>query len=234
MPWHNARGSIWRRPPSAARPILIAQISDLHITPPGVLAYDRVDTEAALLRTIDTLNLLSPRVDLVVISGDIANSARPVEYEHARTLLGALQIPFAVIPGNHDRRTPMRKVFPDPAYGAADSALNSMRSIDELDILLIDSTVPGSPHGELDAATLAWLDGTLTTAILFLHHPPFKTGIVYTRRDAAAECGFAGGGPQTSPARAVGGGGPCSSRGANRIRRHLRQHLPGRRAGGDA
>ena len=169
----------------AARPILIAQISDLHITPPGVLAYDRVDTEAALLRTIDTLNLLSPRVDLVVISGDIANSARPEEYEHARTLLGALQIPFAVIPGNHDRRTPMRKVFPDPAYGASDSALNTTRSIDELDILLIDSTVPGSPHGELDAATLAWLDGTLTAratrpALLFLHHPPFRTGIAYT------------------------------------------------------
>jgi 3',5'-cyclic AMP phosphodiesterase CpdA len=43
-------------------------------------------------------------------------------------------------------------------------------------------------HGELDAPTLTWLDGTLgasTTrpAFLFLHHPPFDTGIVYT--DAA-------------------------------------------------
>jgi 3',5'-cyclic AMP phosphodiesterase CpdA len=169
----------------AARPVLIAQISDLHITPPGTLAYGCVDTAAALLRSIDTLNLLPARPDLVVISGDIANSARSEEYEHARTLLGALQIPFAVIPGNHDRRTPMRKVFPDPAYGAADSALNSMRSVDQLDILLVDSTVPGVPHGELDAATLAWLDVALTAsatrpALLFLHHPPFNTGIVST------------------------------------------------------
>jgi Calcineurin-like phosphoesterase len=82
----------------AARPVLIAQISDLHITRPGVLAYDRVDTAAALLRSIDTLNAISPEPDLVVISGDIADSALPEEYEHARTLLGALQIPFAVIP----------------------------------------------------------------------------------------------------------------------------------------
>ena len=29
-------------------PLLIAQISDLHIKPPGVLAYGRVDTAAAL------------------------------------------------------------------------------------------------------------------------------------------------------------------------------------------
>src|SRR5262245_55460198 len=60
---------------------------------------------------------MSPEPDLVVISGDTADSALPEEYEHARTLLGALQIPFAVIPGKHDRRTLMRKIFPDPSYG---------------------------------------------------------------------------------------------------------------------
>ncbi len=169
----------------AARPVLIAQISDLHITPPGVLAYGRVDTAAALTRSIDTLNRLSPQPDLVVISGDIANSALPEEYERAKTLLEKLQMPFAAIPGNHDRRIPMRKTLPDPGYGAPESALNAVRRIGQLDILLIDSTVPGAPYGELDAATLAWLDGALATsatrpALLFLHHPPFNTGIVYT------------------------------------------------------
>jgi Icc protein len=61
----------------AARPVLIAQISDLHITRPGALAYGRVDTAAVLLRSIGTLNALSPRPDLVVIFGDIADSALP-------------------------------------------------------------------------------------------------------------------------------------------------------------
>jgi 3',5'-cyclic-AMP phosphodiesterase len=169
----------------AARPVLIAQISDLHITPPGVLAYGRVDTAAALTRSIDTLNRLSPQPDLVVISGDIANSALPEEYERAKTLLEKLQMPFAAIPGNHDRRIPMRKILPDPGYGAPETALNAVRRIGRLDILLIDSTVAGAPHGELDAATLAWLDGALAAsatrpALLFLHHPPFNTGIVYT------------------------------------------------------
>lgn len=63
----------------ATRPALIAQISDLHITRPGVLAYGHVDTAAALKETIDTLNRMSPRPDLVVISGDIADSALPEE-----------------------------------------------------------------------------------------------------------------------------------------------------------
>jgi Icc protein len=137
----------------AARPVLIAQISDLHITPPGTFAYGCVDTAAALAAAIDTLNRFSPRPDLVVISGDIADAALPEEYQHATKLLRALQIPFAAIPGNHDRRSAIREAFPDPAYGAADSALNSMRRVGELDILLIDSTVPDAVHGELDTAT---------------------------------------------------------------------------------
>ena len=172
----------------ASRTILIAQISDLHITPPGALAYGRVDTAAALLRTIGTLNGLSPRPDLVVISGDIADSAQPEEYAHATKLLGALQMPFAAIPGNHDRRAPMREAFPDSLYGNANCALNTVRRVEGLDIFLMDSTVAGAAHGELDAETLVWLDDALAAsatrpAFLFLHHPPFDTGIMYT--DAA-------------------------------------------------
>jgi len=55
---HN-RGGFSETP--AVRPILIAQISDLHITPPGTLAYGCVDTAAALMRSIETLNRLSAR-----------------------------------------------------------------------------------------------------------------------------------------------------------------------------
>jgi len=57
-----------------------------------------------------------------------------------------------------------------------------LRSMSAISVLLIDSSVPGSPHGELDASTLTWLDSTLASekmhpAFLFLHHPPFSTGI---------------------------------------------------------
>ena len=34
----------------SAKPVLIAQISDLHIKPPDVLAYGRVDEEGARYR----------------------------------------------------------------------------------------------------------------------------------------------------------------------------------------
>ena len=167
----------------SSRPTLIAQISDLHIKPPGLLAYGRVDTAAALERCVEALNAFSPRPDLVVISGDLADTPLQEEYEHVKALLEPLQIPFVAIPGNHDSRALMRDALPGPG-APSDGALNALRRVGELDIVLIDSTVPGAAHGELDTATLKWLDEALATsstrpALLFLHHPPFVCGIGY-------------------------------------------------------
>ena len=166
------------------RPIVIAQISDLHIKPRGTLAYGKVDTAAALTRCIAALHQLASPPDLVVISGDLADTPRAEEYDHLTALLAPLAIPFAAIPGNHDDRALLRAAFPHQAYAPSSGALNIARAVGELDVLLIDSTVPGAAHGELEAQTLAWLDATLAgsatrAALLFLHHPPFVTGITH-------------------------------------------------------
>ncbi len=167
-----------------ARPILIAQISDLHIKPPGELAYRQIDTAAALRRCVAELNRLAPRPDFVAISGDLADTPRPDEYDHLKTLLAPLDIPFAAVPGNHDNRALLRAAFPDQAYARPDGALDIARRAGDLDLLLLDSSVPGAPHGLLEPDTLRWLDAALAAstarpALIFLHHPPFVTGIAH-------------------------------------------------------
>jgi Icc protein len=166
----------------SSKPILIAQISDLHIKAPGQFAYGKVDTAKALQRCVAALNELQPRPDLVVISGDLADTPTPEEYDHLKRLLAPLQIPFIGIPGNHDSREMMRAAFPEQAYATPSGALNQMRDVGGLDVVLLDSSVAGKPHGELETATLQWLDATLASssqrpALIFLHHPPFRTGI---------------------------------------------------------
>jgi 3',5'-cyclic AMP phosphodiesterase CpdA len=163
-------------------PVLIAQISDLHIKRPGALAYGQVDTAAALTRCVATLNGFKPRPELVVISGDLADTPAVEEYEHLKRLLAPLEIGFAAVPGNHDSRELMRAALPKGRYAQPGGALNSLHAVGPLDLVLLDSSVPGKPHGELDGATLAWLDATLASsstrpALIFLHHPPFVTGI---------------------------------------------------------
>lgn len=164
------------------RPCLIAQISDLHIKRPGALVCDKVDTAAALARCVAELNRFRPRPDLVVISGDLADTPAPEEYEHLLTLLEPLEIPFIAIPGNHDRRDMLRKALPRQPYARTSGALNLIQPVGDLDVVAIDSSVPGAAHGELDGDTLGWLDAILATsarhpALLFVHHPPFATGI---------------------------------------------------------
>lgn len=168
-------------------PIRIAQISDLHIKPPGRLAYGRVDTARALERCVAALNAFEPTIDFVVISGDLADTPATEEYEYIRRLLAPLKLPFAVIPGNHDGREMMRAAFPDGNYAFPSGSLNQTVAVGPLDLILLDSSVPGKPHGELDAVTLQWLETELggapdRPALMFLHHPPFVSAIWHMDR----------------------------------------------------
>jgi 3',5'-cyclic AMP phosphodiesterase CpdA len=164
------------------KPVHIAQISDLHIKPPGSLAYGRVDTAAALERCVAALNAFRPKPDFVVISGDLADTPTAEEYRYLERLLAPLELPFAGIPGNHDSRELMRAAFPSAAYAFPSGPLDQRVEIAGIDLLLLDSSVPGKPHGVLAASSLQWLEATLATspdrpALVFLHHPPFTTGI---------------------------------------------------------
>src|ERR1700761_1001281 len=107
-----------------SKPICIAQISDLHIKPPGTLAYGKVDTAKALERCVATLNAFAPSPDFVVISGDLADTPDAVEYDYLGRLLAPLKLPFAAIPGNHDSRELMRAAFPAERYALPSGPLD--------------------------------------------------------------------------------------------------------------
>jgi 3',5'-cyclic-AMP phosphodiesterase len=161
--------------------MLIAQISDLHIKPAGQRAYRRVDTAAALARCIKELNRFVPRPDFVVISGDLVDAPSKQAYDNLVALLSPLAIPFAAVPGNHDDRDLMRAALPG-GYASASGAMHSLRTVRDVDVVLLDSTTPGRDYGTLDVESLAWLESVLAAsssraALLFMHHPPFATGI---------------------------------------------------------
>jgi 3',5'-cyclic-AMP phosphodiesterase len=168
-------------------PVVIAQITDLHIKPPGELACRRVDTAEALTRLIAQLKNLRPRPAAVVASGDLVDDASEAAYAHLDRLLAPLDLPLAVIPGNHDNRDLVRRLFCGQRYAQPSGAANLLLALKALDLFLLDSSVPGQPYGQLDGATLSWLDVALASsddrpALVFLHHPPFVTGIVHMDR----------------------------------------------------
>lgn len=159
----------------------LVQLSDPHIVPPGALALGRVDTAAALREAVAAVRRLPLAPDAVLISGDLTNDARRDSAEHLRTLLEPLGLPVWLMPGNHDDRTVLREVFPEQGF-APNGPLDRVARLPGLQLVMLDSLVPGEEAGALQPAQLAWLDEVLRAeprqpALVAVHHPPFDTGL---------------------------------------------------------
>jgi 3',5'-cyclic AMP phosphodiesterase CpdA len=163
--------------------MLIAQITDTHIVPEGHLASGRVDTASALARCVEHLRGLRPRPDVVLATGDLVDAGQPDEYRRLHQLLAPLPMPVYLIPGNHDEREAMRTAFADHEYLPREGEfLHYVVEGYPLRLLALDTLVPGKPYGHLCEARLAWLQARLREAperatLIFMHHPPFATGI---------------------------------------------------------
>lgn len=178
--------------------MLIAQLTDCHIKPGGRLAYRRVDTVAHLAAAVAHVNAFRPAIDAVVVTGDLVDFGTAAEYAVLRPLLDRLVPPFHVIPGNHDGREAMRAAFADHAYLADPAWLHWTVDTPAIRLVGLDSLVTGAPHGELGPERLAWLEAALAASdrptMVFVHHPPFETGIrhmdVQNLRDGDALIGL--------------------------------------------
>lgn len=175
--------------------MLIAHITDPHITAPAALLMGIVDTASALERAVAALNRLDPAPDLAVLTGDLVESGAPEEYAHLRSLLAPLRMPVLAIPGNHDGRDAMREAFGADGYLPRQGFLNYAIDDYPVRILGLDTVVPGEGGGMLCWDRLRWVRDTLSAArdrptLVLMHHPPFATGI--RRMDQAGLSGSAG------------------------------------------
>ncbi|BBD08069.1 phosphodiesterase [Desulfovibrio ferrophilus] len=162
--------------------MLIAQISDFHISASGV-AYGQADTNAALKRAVAHLNALVPAPDAVIITGDVADAGNPDAYAMAARILSDLDAPFWMVPGNHDQRDNLREAFPDHDYLSGQCAEARACFVEDrfpLRLLGLDTLLPGAHSGGVDKRTLVWLESALSDGkptVVFMHHPPFPVGI---------------------------------------------------------
>jgi len=165
--------------------MIIAQITDLHLRTDGRRLKGLVDSEARLDAAITHLNALSPRPDLVLATGDLANKAHTQDYVALRRAFDRLEMPSYVIPGNHDDRAMLRDIFADMGYlPESGPFLHYVIEDYPLRLIGLDTMHPGSDGGEFCAERRAWLDDRLTEqqerpTLIFMHHPPFETRIGY-------------------------------------------------------
>ena len=166
---------------TAAPRMLIAQISDTHV----VAAHESDAHHAArkLRAVIADINALDPRPDILLATGDLVNDESPAQYAMLAAILAEAAMPVHLVPGNHDHRGRLRAAFPAHAYlGHGDGPIQYALDGYPVRILALDTLIPGSPGGEIDAARIAWADAQLASmpdhpTLVALHHPPFRFGM---------------------------------------------------------
>ena len=159
---------------------LLAQLSDPHIREPGQLAYRRVDTASFLRSAVAAVARLKQAPDAVVITGDLTDFGREAEYRLLARLLEPLAMPVFLMPGNHDDSQMLRRGFPGHSYLGTGGFIQFSVAVGALQLLALDTTVPGRSEGRLCANRLAWLAAQLDAhrsrpVIVAMHHPPFRT-----------------------------------------------------------
>jgi 3',5'-cyclic AMP phosphodiesterase CpdA len=166
--------------------MLIAQISDPHVTTEGSAIRSMIDTPARLTEAFDTCARLPRTPDVILLTGDLVNDATREEYELLAECLEHAPCPVLPIPGNHDDAALLHSTFaassacpidlPDPS-GPFHYAVDEH----PVRLMAFDVTDTGNHSGLVTDDAAAWLDTTLaarpdTPTIVFMHHVPYATG----------------------------------------------------------
>lgn len=164
----------------------IVQLTDLHLTAaPGGRSW-RADVWGNLRRALDHVRSKLGTVDLLVLTGDLANQRRPETYARLRESVAEWHDRLLVLPGNHDHREMLRDAFRDRLL-AGSATLNFVARLGGFRLLGLDTLRPWRVHGRLGEEQLAWLGRELERsempALLFMHHPPIRVGTWWLDKD---------------------------------------------------
>lgn len=127
------------------------------------------DTTRNLVAVMDAL---PPRVDVLVVSGDIAEDGATAAYERALELTADRARRRHFLAGNHDDPVALRAVL------GTSAALEMVGVSPHWTLALVNSQWVGHEEGRVDDHVLAELrdelDAVDTHVVLCLHHPPLS------------------------------------------------------------
>jgi 3',5'-cyclic-AMP phosphodiesterase len=163
---------------------VVAHVSDTHLLDGGMPLGGVADTVAALAQTAEQLAHVGGTLDAIVVTGDVADLGEPDAYRVAREALEPLAAATGAhlvwVMGNHDERAAFRQEL--LRESPSESPVHHVVDVNGLRVIALDSSVPGYHHGELDSASLGWLDAALAEpaahgTVLALHHAPIATPV---------------------------------------------------------
>lgn len=143
------------------RPVIIAQISDLH-------CGSQYHIPSLATRVVDEVNELAP--DALIVTGDLADMGFRQEFKVAQRLISRMEVPnVLILPGNHDARNVGDLHF-EEFFGARSTEL----VFNGVHVLGLDSSEPDLDHGRVGRHQYSWIEERFSDPgefkIVALHH----------------------------------------------------------------
>jgi 3',5'-cyclic AMP phosphodiesterase CpdA len=153
-------------------------LTDTHVIGDGLL-YGQ-DPAAQLRAAVDSINAEHGDAGFVVLTGDMTHWGDAAAYARFQREIEKLTMPVHLMVGNHDDTAAFGEAFPETPRdenGFVQSGFDTPFGR----FLLLDTKDAETHAGAYCTARQAWLDRELDQTdgpiVLFMHHPPFKTGI---------------------------------------------------------
>lgn len=167
------------------------QLTDSHLPEAVDMRVSGVYPDCTLQRVIRAISQhLSRRADLLLATGDIADTGSSDAYARFLKYAQALAVPVYGLPGNHDNAAVFYEVWGEHAPQWVDTP--------RWRIVLLDSTMAGRDEGYLGAGRLAQLrkllEGASGHVLVVVHHPPVRVQVSWLDEvmlgdaDALFEC----------------------------------------------
>lgn len=153
-------------------PFQILQITDLHILADSGQTMSGVDTEKTFRQVLNGAMVKHPNIDLILITGDLAQNPCPSSYQRIAKELEKHQIRTLCLPGNHDDVSLMENIFNTDLINC-----NKHFRSQYWQVICLNSKKTGSQSGFLEKEELDYLslilkkNAELYTVIAVHHHP---------------------------------------------------------------
>jgi len=160
--------------------MLIAQLTDTHITVPKNEIGDCYVKLEALKNCVSAINKLNTAPDVVIHTGDLVHNGSDEEYRLTKSIMDELRVPYLITPGNRDTVTALIKNFSLHSYQNAETAfLQYATNVSGYRLIASDTSTENNNLGFLDFQRLAHLDNLLNeqperSTVIFMHHPPIN------------------------------------------------------------
>jgi 3',5'-cyclic-AMP phosphodiesterase len=175
----------------------ILHLSDTHLDRTDSPNADGVNARQSLRQMLGDLEAVQD-IDVIVITGDIADDGSKEAYHAARELIGEFarsrNVPMIYSIGNEDERQAFGEVLGsghldatghDRAEGVVSSSDHERAAVSDAAgyrFVTLDSLVPGKGYGWISQTQLKWLRAVLSEAspkgtILAFHHPPIALDV---------------------------------------------------------